>query len=104
MMAKRDVRPPNARADRNRRDLADRISTWRKLMGLTQDQLAQRAGVSRGAYARLEKGDPGVTLDVLMRVLTVTRLADDVIEALDPMRTDLGRARADQQLPQRVRR
>ncbi|RLV56089.1 helix-turn-helix domain-containing protein [Aeromicrobium phragmitis] len=103
-MARVNDRPPHPRADRVRRELADNISTWRRMLGLTQDQLAQRAGISRTAYIRVEAGEPGVTTDALLRVLAALRLGDAIVEATDPMSTDLGRARADQALPQRVRR
>jgi len=97
-------RPVAPRADRKRREFAEAIAHWRRLLRLTQEQVAQRAGVSRSAYVRLERGEPGVSLDVVMRVLTIMRLADSVVEALDPLNTDLGRARAGQDLPRRVRR
>lgn len=99
----KDERPAAPRADRNRREFAESIARWRKLLRLTQDQTAQQAGISRNAYARLERGEPGVSLDVVMRVLTIMRLADPLIEALDPLNTDLGRVRAGEALPQRVR-
>ena len=104
LMARVPERPANVRADRARASVAEDLGTWRRLLGLTQDQVAQRAGISRKTCIRVEAGEPGVTTDALFRVLTVLRLADAVEAATDPLSTDLGRARADQALPRKVRR
>jgi transcriptional regulator with XRE-family HTH domain len=84
-------------------ELASAVTTWRKLRGLTQVQLADRAGINRETLRRLEKGDGGVTTENLLRVLRALGLIDIVPRALDPYESDLGRLRADEQLPKRVR-
>jgi DNA-binding XRE family transcriptional regulator len=43
-------------------DVASELSGWRKLRGLTQAQLADRAGVERKTVARLEHGDGTVSI------------------------------------------
>ncbi|WP_395656516.1 helix-turn-helix domain-containing protein [Nocardioides sp.] len=80
------------------------MAAWRKLQGLTAEQVADRAGLSRGTLRRLENGETSVGLDVLLNVARVLGALDRVVEALDPYETDLGRARADEALPKRVRR
>lgn len=85
------------------RALGDEIRGWRKLRGLTQAQLADRAGVSRGTLLRLEHGDGGVTAENMLRILRALGLLGDLTTALDPYETDVGRLRSDEQLPQRVR-
>jgi len=85
------------------RQVADGVSGWRKLRGLTQAQLADRAGVSRATLIRLEGGDGGISVENLLRVLRALGVLDNLPRALDPYETDLGRLRADEQLPQRVR-
>lgn len=97
-------RAPDYFAEQATRRLGEHLLTWRKLQGLTQQQVADRAGVSRGAVVRLENGHPGVAVDVLMRVAGAMHITDYLVEAMDPYGTDLGRARADEALPQRVRR
>lgn len=92
--------PPIRRALRG---IADDIATWRKLRGLTQAQLADRSGVSRDTVSRLEGGDGGVGLENLLRVLRALGILDSLPKALDPHRSDVGRLRSDEQLPQRVR-
>ena len=88
---------------RSLRDLATHVQAWRKLRGLTQAQLADRAGVTRGTIARLEAGDRAISLEILLRVLHALGILDGLAPALDPYETDLGRLRADEHLPERVR-
>lgn len=76
---------------------------WRKLRGLTQVQLADRADVSRGTLRRLESGDGGISLENLLRILRALGVMEALPRALDPYETDIGRLRADEHLPQRVR-
>lgn len=88
---------------RAQRDLADSVRDWRRLRGVTQAQLADRAGVSRETVIRLERGDGGVGIEKLLRVLRALGVLDDLTRALDPYESDIGRLRADERLPQRVR-
>jgi DNA-binding XRE family transcriptional regulator len=85
------------------RATADELATWRKLRGLTQAQLADRAGVSRDTLVRLERGDGGVSIEKLVRVLRALGILDAFVQALDPYETDVGRLRSHERLPQRVR-
>lgn len=94
--------PPGA-TGRALRDLSGNVATWRKLRGLTQAQLADRAGVSRDTIVRLERGDGGVGIETLLRVLRALGVLDNLVRALDPYETDVGRLRSDERLPQRVR-
>src|SRR6478609_11149480 len=92
--------PPSIR--RTLADVTDSLSQWRKLRGLTQTQLADRAGVSRNTLARLERGDGGMSLENLLRVLRALGILDTLPKALDPYESDIGRLRASEQLPRRV--
>jgi len=85
------------------REIADNLVVWRKLRGLTQVQLADRAGVSPRTLARLENGGAGVTLENVLRVLRGLGVLDNLTLALDPYETEVGRLRSEDQLPQRVR-
>jgi transcriptional regulator with XRE-family HTH domain len=83
-------------------DTSRNLGAWRKLRGLTQAQLADRAGVSRSTLRRLEGGDGGVTLENTLRVLRALGILDDFPRALDPYESDVGRLRSDERLPRRV--
>jgi transcriptional regulator with XRE-family HTH domain len=93
--------PPAIR--RASRLVADDVSRWRKLRGLTQAQLADRSGISRDTLARLEGGDGGVSMQKLLKVLRGLGILDTIVKALDPYESDIGRLRLDQGLPRRVR-
>lgn len=84
-------------------EVAENVKAWRKLRGLTQAQLADRADVNRKTVIRLEQGDGSVTTETLQRILRGLGILEALPRALDPYSTDLGRQRADEQLPQRVR-
>jgi hypothetical protein len=50
----------------------------------------------------LENGN-GATLENALRVARALGVLDTFIDSLDPYRSDVGRLRADEQLPQRIR-
>jgi transcriptional regulator with XRE-family HTH domain len=85
------------------RELAEHVATWRKLRGLTQAQLADRADVSRDTVQRLESAEGNVRVESLLRVLRALGVLESIPRALDPLSSDLGRLRSEERLPQRVR-
>lgn len=95
---------PDPVAESVLRELGSSVATWRKLHQLTQVQLATRAGVSRPVITRLERGDQGVGIGALVRVLTVFGVEDDLLAAIDPYQSRFGRQLAQRAEVQRVRR
>ena len=85
-------------------DIGEQFVVWRKLLGLTAGQVAERAGISRNTLRRIETGDTGVGLQAFLGVARALGVLAAVVTATDPYETDLGRARADELLPKRVRR
>lgn len=85
------------------RQLGENISTWRKLYGITSQDLAERSKVSRSTLSRLENGDPSVSLETFLNVCKALSILDLVVKATDPYESDLGRIRSDMILPKRVR-
>jgi transcriptional regulator with XRE-family HTH domain len=83
--------------------MAEHIVTWRKLRGLTQAQLADRAGIPRRTLQRIEAADLGVSVESLLRVLRGLGLLENVSRAVDPLQSDVGRLRSGEGLPKRVR-
>jgi transcriptional regulator with XRE-family HTH domain len=94
----------SARILRATRQIGENLTAWRKLQSLTAAQVADRAGVSRTTLSKLEHGESGVSLGVVLEVLRALGQLDAVVQATDPYESDLGRIRASQELPQRVRR
>lgn len=53
--------------------------------GLTQTELAQRLGSSQSRVAKMEAGDPSVSLDLLVRALLATgATAQDLADVISP--------------------
>jgi transcriptional regulator with XRE-family HTH domain len=102
VIEKQARRTPAAVA-RSLRRLGVDLTTWRKLRQLTVEEVADRAGVGRSTVLRLESGQ-GSTVENLLRVSRALGVMDSLAAALDPYSTDLGRLRADEVLPERVRR
>lgn len=71
---------------------------------LTQEQLAERAGITSRTLRRLEDGDPGFALGSFLEVLAVLE-ADWPDLFIDPVEADVpGRTLEDARLPSRVDR
>ncbi|MDR2565001.1 MAG: helix-turn-helix domain-containing protein [Bifidobacteriaceae bacterium] len=85
-------------------DIGQQLAAWRKLLGLTAEQVADRAGIARGTLGRLEHGDLGVSLGAVLSVASGLGILNGIVLATDPYETEFGRARADDALPKRVRR
>ncbi|TPF85319.1 XRE family transcriptional regulator [Bifidobacterium sp. UTCIF-37] len=88
---------------RDLRLLGTQLSQQRRLLSLTIADVAQRAGVSPTTVANIEQGK-AVRTDSLLSVARILQMADGIVAATDPYKTDLGRLRANEQLPKRVRR
>jgi len=100
------VRPPRRlppAVQRALRGTAEDIVVWRKLRGLTQAQLADRANIAVNTLRRLEAGDGGIAFENVLRILRGLGVLDNLTRALDPYESDVGRMRSDERLPQRVR-
>jgi transcriptional regulator with XRE-family HTH domain len=84
--------------------LAERVRTVRKARGLTQPDLASKAGISTNTLVTMEKGGGSVQLGYWLKVLW----ALDVLGGFTDVVSRLGREDGDvalleSQLPQRVR-
>ena len=97
------LRPTPIPVSRALRELAANVGSWRRILGLTQVQLAERADVSVDTVASLESGRAGVSIENAMRIMWALGILERVAAATDPYETDLGKARADEHLPRRVR-
>jgi transcriptional regulator with XRE-family HTH domain len=94
---------PSARVNAAAGTIGEQLVAWRKLQGLTTVQVSERAGISRNTLRRVETGDTGVSMQAFLGVARALGVLEAVVTATDPYETDLGRARADETLPKRVR-
>ena len=83
--------------------LGERIRIARKRRIITMEDMASRMFVTRKTLARLEKGDPGVSLAVFTAALWVLGLEEDLLEIAMPEHDKVGLFREKQRLPKRVR-
>ena len=73
-----------------RERIGGRVATLRKLKGMTQEQLAQAAGLQRTHVNRIEAGKYAVTIDVVQAIAQVLGMTVDLI---DPALQDLATLR-----------
>lgn len=72
--------PPDATQLAARRlAFGDRLRAARREAGLTQEQLALRAGLDRSAYSELERGQRDVRLSTLLRIESALGARLDVV-------------------------
>lgn len=76
-MAKRTP-PVMPRAQRQLRQLGDRLRTARMRREMTQADMAARVGVSVPTIAKLEAGDISTSFSTIIRVLTALGLEADI--------------------------
>ena len=63
----------------NLSSMGEQLRLARLRRKLTMEQVAERAQCSRLTIARLEKGNPAVSIGVLVRVLYALQLSEDIL-------------------------
>jgi DNA-binding XRE family transcriptional regulator len=96
-----DILPPKVR--RSLAKLGIDLATARKKRSLTTAMMAERLGVAKSTYLRVEKGDPTVSMGVYAMVLFVLGFGNALGEIVDPRRDDQGLLLDVERLPKRVR-
>jgi transcriptional regulator with XRE-family HTH domain len=82
--------------------LGENIRIARKRRAMTLDDMASRMFVTRKTLARLENGDPGVSLAVISSALWVLGLDKGLKHIANPEEDKVGIHNQKQRLPQRV--
>lgn len=91
------------RIERQMAEFGEHVRGWRMVLGLTAQQVAERAGISRTTLRKIEAGDPGVGLGSVAQVLRALGVLDQAVEAIDPLASDIGRLRAGSLAKRRAR-
>ena len=60
--------------------IGQRIAALRKLAGLNQEQLAERAGLQRTHISRIEAGKYAVTLETIQAIAEAFGMTVDIID------------------------
>lgn len=89
--------------DRQLSDWGEHLRGWRMVLGLTAQQVSERAGITRTTLHKIEKGDPGVRFGSVAQVLRALGVLDDAVNAVDPLNSDIGRLRAENLHKRRAR-
>jgi DNA-binding XRE family transcriptional regulator len=96
-----DTLPPRVR--RALAKLGADVALARKKRKLTTMMMAERIGVAKSTYLKVEKGDPTVALGTYAMTFFVRGFADILGEILDARRDDQGLLLDAERMPQRVR-
>ncbi|WP_127842921.1 helix-turn-helix domain-containing protein [Actinomyces wuliandei] len=91
------------RIDRQLSELGEHVRGWRMVLGLTAQQVSERAGTTRDTLRKIETGDPSVSFGKVAQVLRALGVLDQAVEALDPLSSDIGRLRAGSLTKRRAR-
>ncbi len=91
------------RIDRQLADFGRHVRGWRMVLGLTAQQVAERADITRDTLRKIEQGDASVGFRNVAQVLRALGLLDQMVDTLDPLNSDLGRLRAGELNRKRVR-
>lgn len=75
-------------------ELGEHVRGWRMVLGLTAQQVSERAGISRDTLRKIENGDASVSFNAVAQVLRALGILDLVVGAVDPLASDIGRLRA----------
>ncbi len=91
------------RIDRQFTEFGEYIRGWRMVLGLTAQQVCERADISRVTLRKIESGDPSISFRSVGQVLRALGLLDQVVKAVDPLESEIGRLRADRLMKRRAR-
>jgi DNA-binding XRE family transcriptional regulator len=79
------------------------IKGARQRRRMSATMMAERAFITRPTLAKVERGDPAVSLGIYATVLFILGLADHLAKLADVRGDDLGLQLDEERLPQRVR-
>lgn len=97
-----DVLPLQVR--RSLKKFGEDLNQARRKRRLTVAMMAERLGISKGTYARVEKGDPSVALGAYAMALFVFGIDDGFHKLLDPGQDYQGLLLDAEHLPKRIRK
>jgi len=85
------------------KNMGANIATARKKRRLTVEMMAERIGVAKGTYLRIEKGQANVGIGIYAMTFLVLGLGDVFKGLIDPRNDDQGILLDEERLPKRVR-
>ena len=91
------------RIDRELTAFGEHVRGWRMVLGLTAQQVSERAGITRDTLRKIETGDPSAGFGTVAQVLRALGVLVQVVTAVDPLGSDIGRLRAGNLAKKRAR-
>jgi DNA-binding XRE family transcriptional regulator len=85
------------------RKIGQDISEARRRRRISTELMAQRAGISRGTLAKIEKGDPTSSMGNYAAVLFVLGMVSRISDLVDSKHDLVGRQIDEENLPKRIR-
>lgn len=85
------------------KQLGQNIETARVRRRIKASTLCSRAGITNQTYQRLKKGEPGISLGVLMNVLSALDLEEGIASVAAPHLDEVGMTLELAREPERVR-
>jgi DNA-binding XRE family transcriptional regulator len=79
------------------------LAVARRKRQLTVGMMAERTGLAKSTYARVEKGDPAVAMGAYAMALFVLGFGEALGEVADARRDEAGLLLDEERLPKRVR-
>jgi transcriptional regulator with XRE-family HTH domain len=79
------------------------ISDARRRRRITMELMSQRAGISRGTLAKIEKGDPATSMGGYAAALFVLGMTNRISDLVDANHDLTGRRLEEENLPKRIR-
>src|SRR6516164_3293729 len=79
------------------------VAIARRKRHLTVAMMAERTGLAKGTYLRIEKGDPSVAMGAYAMTLFVLGFGDVFSELTDARRDEHGLLLDEERLPKRIR-
>lgn len=95
-----DVLPAGLR--RSLSKFGNDLSVARRKRHLTMGMMAERTGLAKSTYARLEKGDPAVAMGAYAMALFVLGFGEAFSNLIDARRDEDGLLLDEERLPKRV--
>jgi transcriptional regulator with XRE-family HTH domain len=96
-----DILPPGLR--RSLTKFGKDLARARRKRRLTAGMMAERIGVAKSTYARMEKGDPAVAMGAYAMALFVLGFGEALGDLVDARNDEQGLLLDEARLPQRVR-
>ena len=91
------------RIQRQVTEFGEHVRGWRMVLGLTAQQVSERAGITRDTLRKIESGNPNVSFNSVTQVLRALGILDQLVDAADPLASDIGRLRAGRLTRKRAR-